>query len=398
MPWERILRFSLTVLFLTTVIVVLPRRPINHVDFNVYVVASLAWLSGENIYSLSMETWRAVATSIGSPYVEPLPFFYSPVSLLVFLPFALLTRWLGFQTGALCWDVVKLVLLWCTLRMARRWTSLSRDWLLISTFLWLPLISDFSLGQINILILAIFAAALSLSQKWQGFLLGIGFHIKGLLLAPLAVLLGRGDTYAFLWGLGGLLVPASFFALIDPSLIWLYLTRRILPFAIATVQPLTEPDLVWLVHASHLRFPVAVRIVALIIGLGIALVVKEKRAGLVTITSTATLFSGVAERGHLLLLLPAVWLLLEAAQQGALPLWSRWLGVVGFVIFTLGNLSSLVTVDLPRIFGLPWALSPIETAAPFLSWGALLIWCALIIHLPQGIVREKNSWHDFLCS
>lgn len=47
---ERLLRLLLTALLLFTVFALLPRRPVNHVDFTTYVVVSLAWLEGKGPY------------------------------------------------------------------------------------------------------------------------------------------------------------------------------------------------------------------------------------------------------------------------------------------------------------------------------------------------------------
>jgi len=306
-----------------------------------------------------------------------MPFFYSPVSLGLFLPFALLAQQAGVRVSALVWDGFKLLLLWWTLRWATRWVSLSADRLHIATLLWLPIISDFSLGQVNITFLAIFSAALATSEQWRGFLLGIGFHLKGLLLAPLAVLLGRGRKSAFLWGLAGLAIPMLLFALLDLSLLYFYFAQRFLPLILSPVKPVTDPDLLLLIGTSHLHFPPLLRATSLVIGGLVALLVRREREALVVMAGTAALFSGVAERGHLLLLLPALWLLLEAAQEGRLSAFAYGLGLAGFLIFTIGNLSSLATIDLPRLLGLTTRISPVAFASPILGSLFTLEWfCA----------------------
>lgn len=385
----RIARALLTALFLATILLVFPRRPLHHLDFSVYVVTSLGWLEGENLYDFSPATWARIARDIQSPYREPLPFFYSPASLAAFLPVGLLTQSLSFPAGALLWDVFKILALWWTLQRARRWVKLSNDWLYIAAFLWLPLISDFSLGQINLLILAAFSTALSIQSAWRGALLGLGFHLKGLLIAPLGILLVRRQVRAFLWGLVGMVAPAAVFALIDSTAVQTYFFRKLIPYLLSPAIPLTDPDLLWLIGSAHLSFAPAVQIVCLLVGVAMALLADEERTALVMMAGTAALFSGVTARGHLLILLPVVWLLLEAAQARRLGPLPRGIGLVGFAIFTVGNLLSLVTVDLPRLLGMPLEVSPIAFAAPVLSLGAFLLWAAFGLYL----IRDRRiTW------
>ena len=87
MKRERLVACLLIGVFLISVLVVLPCRPINHIDFSVYSISTLAWLDSKDPYLLSSQDWAALANRIGSPYQERLPFFYSPISLLLFLPF-----------------------------------------------------------------------------------------------------------------------------------------------------------------------------------------------------------------------------------------------------------------------------------------------------------------------
>lgn len=389
--YERTLGLLLTGVFLVTVLVILPRRPINHVDFTTYVVASLAWSAGENPYTLTPDAWKKIAAEVHSPYLEPLPFPYSPISFGLFLPFAHLAKQVGVSVAGYAWDIFKLALLVLTLGCAQRWVALSFGRLSIATLLWLPLISDFSLGQSNLILLAIFSAALALSDPGRGVLLGVGVYLKGLLLAPLTILLPRKRIRVVLWGFAGLLVPAALILPAISSLLWFYLSQRFLPLMISPVVPVTDPSLLWLTQTSHLHYPAWLRIAGLVVGVLAALRVRQERDALVAITGTAALFSGVTERGHLVLFLPCLWLLLEAAQEQRLNTPVRWVALIGFAVFTLGSLSSLFTIDLPRLLGLSLHVSPVEFAAPILSVGALLLWVAFVAHLSHELWRERTS-------
>ena len=54
MSRERLARIVLTASFLFTVLIVLPRRPVHHVDLSVYTISFLAWLRGEDPYHFAV--------------------------------------------------------------------------------------------------------------------------------------------------------------------------------------------------------------------------------------------------------------------------------------------------------------------------------------------------------
>src|SRR5208282_1165173 len=131
-----------------------------------------------------------------APHVDirqgPMPFIRPPFEALVFLPLT----YFSYPVALAIWSLVKVVLLWLSVRMLPRsqpFTRIYPSWLEAALCLGLfPVFLDLFQGQDAILLLLIAAAVLNRLQSGKdavaGLLLALGLF-KFLLVAPIAIML-----------------------------------------------------------------------------------------------------------------------------------------------------------------------------------------------------------------
>ncbi len=177
-------------------------------DFGVYRTGGAQLLAGGHLY-------------VDFPY--PMPFSYPPFAAYLFVPFA----WLPFDLGLIIFNLVSLVLaqiacIW----VAKRWGAddLAAIWtgglvVAVGTLL-RPMFGNISLGQINMILMALVIFAWLLDDRpWlAGILLGLAIAIK--------------------------IIPAGF------GLLWL-LNRRFLPLFSAGLTVAATNLLSWFFHPDQ---------------------------------------------------------------------------------------------------------------------------------------------------
>ncbi|HTM86408.1 MAG TPA: glycosyltransferase 87 family protein [Mycobacterium sp.] len=177
-----------------------------HVDIEVYRMGGRAWLDGQPLYS----DGAVFATTVGLE----LPFTYPPLAAIAFAPFA----WVSLPVATAIITVTTLVLLvvattmvltgldvWPSSTVAPEPAWLRRGWLAAAivapaVLALEPIRSNFSLGQINVVLMAlVIADCVPRRTRWpRGSLLGLAIALKLTPAVFVLYFLVRRDTRAVL--------------------------------------------------------------------------------------------------------------------------------------------------------------------------------------------------------
>ncbi len=329
--------------------------PVAGLDGRVYRDAARAFLDREDIYSGRF---------------QGLPFTYPPFALLVFVPLALVpenaaTLLMFLLSGAALLAVVR----WCqdyaTRARAGSW------WVTVAlaapaAVLVEPVRTTFSLGQVNVLLLALVVGLDARGTRWSGVGAGLATAIKiapGLLVAAQAV---RSDWRAFARGVLAFAVATSLAAVLAPaatrtyftSLLWDssrpggldYLQNQSLRGLLARHLP-DHASLAWLLGA------------VLVLALGAWVVRRHRRDPFYALTAaalTGLLVSPVSWSHHWVWVLPCVAVgvrsgLRSPAAWTALALLAST--VVELLFWTTSAEPLLVTQDMYVVLGLAWLVA-----------------------------------------
>jgi alpha-1,2-mannosyltransferase len=184
------------------------------IDIDVYQMGARAWMDGRPLYHGDV--------FFHTPIGIDLPFTYPPLAAIVFCPFA----WLQMPAAGVAITALTLVLLvvstailltrldvWTDSAVLPGPTSLRRWWLasviVVPATLWLePIASNFSFGQINVvLMMLVIADCVPRRTPWpRGLLLGLGIALKLTPAVFLLYFLLRRDNRAALTSLGSFAV------------------------------------------------------------------------------------------------------------------------------------------------------------------------------------------------
>jgi alpha-1,2-mannosyltransferase len=328
--------------------------PVAGLDGRVYRDAARAFLDRADIYSGRF---------------QGLPFTYPPFALLVFVPLALVpdnaATLLMFAASA---AALVVVVRWCqdyaTRGRAGSW------WLTVAlaapaAVAVEPVRTTLSLGQVNLLLLALVLGLDARGTRWSGVGAGLATAIKiapGLLVAAQAV---RSDWRAFGRGVLAFVAATALAAVLAPaatrtyftSLLWDssrpggldYLQNQSLRGVLARHLP-DHASLVWLLSAL------------LVLALGAWVVRRHRRDPFYSLTAaalTGLLVSPVSWSHHWVWVLPIVAVGVRSGLRSPVA-WSALAllasTVVELLYWTTGD-APLVTQDMYVVLGLAWLVA-----------------------------------------
>lgn len=166
----------------------------DFLDLDVYRLGARALLTGGELYGPLPDTRSG----------ENLPFTYPPFAALLFTPLAIAPVWFGDLAFAFVSLGSLFVVVWLTLRQLTGHPRPGRLTLMVFALSVLagPISETFILGQVNLVLMALVVADVTLGngRRWQGSLIGIAAAVKLTPIVFLAYFLVRGNWRAFVTG------------------------------------------------------------------------------------------------------------------------------------------------------------------------------------------------------
>lgn len=312
--------------------------PVYHLDLDVYRLGAVALLSGQDLYGVLPPTSSGIA----------LPFTYPPFAALMFTPMALLPLWLT----NLVFTSVSLGCLALTLWIAARELGASTTVKPVLLLLFVlaialePVRHTLGLGQINLLLMALVLADISLGRGrwWQGSLIGLTIAIKLTPAVFLAFFLLNGRWRALVMGVLSALAATGFGFLVafQDSVTYWFATitdpSRIGDLAYAGNQSLkgllarfsaAEVPLLW--------FALCAAVGLSVLYVGRRLIVRGDEFGAVLLLAIYVLFaSPVSWTHHWVWIVPALMYVTHRLSNGAPKTWMALL-LGGAAIFAIGT-------------------------------------------------------------
>lgn len=166
-------------------------RPFGY-DFAAYWSAARRLLDGEVLYPLAHRP---------DPFVGFGEFLYEPLVAVAFVPLARI----DFAIIATIWTIGEAAIgVGLALTLARRFAAPLRPWVAAATVVFLPLIAEVTLGQLNLITLVVCLLVWRLRERpaAAGILLMIATGLKLLPLALLVFFLFNGRIRLLLWSAG----------------------------------------------------------------------------------------------------------------------------------------------------------------------------------------------------
>jgi alpha-1,2-mannosyltransferase len=350
-------------------------------DFQVYRMGGQHVL-GSGLYS-------AEITVLG----QRLLFTYPPLAAILFWPLS----HLSVVTGQTIWDAVDLValtaLIAVSMAAARSRSVVRSDWrtalVLLAPigFLLYPVRYNLALGQINVVLVLMIVADLTVGVSWRGrdlprgVLVGMAAAIKLTPLIFIPYLLAsrqwrpaRNATLTFM------LATGAVFA-VSPRASWLYFTKDAFNVTrVGNVDRLDNQTLHAAIARAHLPMPPAlsdlISLIVLCAGIAVAAVAYRRSSsmlGILVCAATGLLLSPISWLHHYVWIVPALsWLILGTdrpakgeywAAAGALPfiMIPRLSGDSGLLWYVRGNVYVITTL---AFIGLAGAMLYIRSRTP----------------------------------
>jgi alpha-1,2-mannosyltransferase len=350
-------------------------------DFQVYRMGGQHVL-GSGLYS-------AEITVLG----QHLLFTYPPLAAILFWPLS----HLSIVAGQTIWDAVDLValtaLIAVSIAAARSRSVVRSDWrtalVLLAPigFLLYPVRYNLALGQINVVLVLMIVADLTIGVSWRGrdlprgVLVGMAAAIKltPLIFIPYLVASrqwrpARNATLTFV------LATGAVFA-VSPRASWLYFTKDAFDVTrVGNVDRLDNQTLHAAIARAHLQMPPAlfdlISLIALCVGIAVAAVAYRRSSsmlGILVCAATGLLLSPISWLHHYVWIVPALsWLVLGTdrptkgeywAAAGALPfiMIPRLSGGSGLLWYVRGNVYVITTL---AFIGLAGAMLYIRSRTP----------------------------------
>jgi alpha-1,2-mannosyltransferase len=332
--------------------------PVAGLDGRVYRDAARAFLDREDVYSGRF---------------QGLPFTYPPFALLVFVPLALVPE----NAATLLMFAASSAALVAVVRWCQDYATRGRAgswWLTVALAAPVavavePVRTTLSLGQVNVVLLALVLGLDARATRWSGVGAGLATAIKiapGLLVVAQAV---RSDWRAFRRGVLAFVVATGLAAVLAPAatrtyftdLLWDssrpggldYLQNQSLRGVLARHAPHSS-SLIWLVGA------------VLVLALGAWVVRRHRRDPFYALTAaglTGLLVSPVSWSHHWVWVLPIVAVGVRSGRRSpvswtALALLAST--IVELLYWTSGD-APLVTQDMYVVLGLAWLVAAAVT-------------------------------------
>lgn len=189
--WIRLAGTGVLVLACLAATAIVLTRPFGY-DFAAYLSAARRLLDGEVLYPLVHRP---------DPFVGLGEYLYEPLVAVAFVPLARI----DFTIIATIWTIAEAALgVGLAVALARRVALPLRPWVVAATVLFLPLVAEVTLGQLNLVTLVLCLVVWRLRERpaAAGILLMIATGLKLLPLALLVFFLFNGRIRLLLWSAG----------------------------------------------------------------------------------------------------------------------------------------------------------------------------------------------------